>query len=164
LQLARTITGKSTWSQVPDNPFGAEPDSEVDPNSSNFKPRAWVKSILKLRSHDPKSHPDRTSGIAFKGLNVHGYGSGTDYQKNVGNMWLEVIGIAQKLLGVGQRRIDILRDFDGLVKSGEMLVVLGPPGSGCSTFLKTIAGETHGFVVEASSHLNYQGTKGAQWL
>lgn len=38
-----------------------------------------------------------------------------------------------------------------------MLVVLGPPGSGCSTFLKTIAGETHGFFVDESSYLNYQG-------
>jgi ABC-type multidrug transport system permease subunit/ABC-type multidrug transport system ATPase subunit len=38
-----------------------------------------------------------------------------------------------------------------------MLVVLGPPGSGCSTFLKTITGETHGFFVDQNSHINYQG-------
>lgn len=29
--------------------------------------------------------------------------------------------------------------------------------SGCSTFLKTIAGETHGFQVSSDSYLNYQG-------
>jgi ATP-binding cassette subfamily G (WHITE) protein 2 (PDR) len=29
--------------------------------------------------------------------------------------------------------------------------------SGCSTLLKTIAGETHGFQVSPESHLNYQG-------
>jgi len=29
--------------------------------------------------------------------------------------------------------------------------------SGCSTFLKTISGETHGFYVDEGSHLNYQG-------
>ena len=29
--------------------------------------------------------------------------------------------------------------------------------SGCSTFLKTIAGETHGFKVSPESYLNYQG-------
>lgn len=44
-----------------------------------------------------------------------------------------------------------------LVKAGEMLVVLGPPGSGCSTFLKTIAGETHGFSISDDSYINYQG-------
>jgi len=34
---------------------------------------------------------------------------------------------------------------------------LGPPGSGCSTFLKTVAGETHGFFIDERSHFNYQG-------
>lgn len=38
-----------------------------------------------------------------------------------------------------------------------MLTAAGPPGSGCSTFLKTITGETHGFVVDKDSYLNYQG-------
>ncbi|KAI9870180.1 MAG: hypothetical protein M1823_008824, partial [Watsoniomyces obsoletus] len=77
--------------------------------------------------------------------------------KSVGNVWLQGIGLARSLTGAGQRRIDILRNFDGLVRAGEMLVVLGPPGSGCSTFLKTITGETHGYVVDEGSHINYQG-------
>ncbi|KAJ6441375.1 multidrug resistance protein CDR1 [Purpureocillium lavendulum] len=33
----------------------------------------------------------------------------------------------------------ILRDCTGLVRPGEMLLVLGRPGSGCSTFLRTVA-------------------------
>lgn len=33
----------------------------------------------------------------------------------------------------------ILNDFSGIVRRGEMLLVLGRPGSGCSTFLRTIA-------------------------
>lgn len=41
--------------------------------------------------------------------------------------------------------------------SGEMLVVLGRPGSGCSTLLKTISGETDGFFVDPTSEINYQG-------
>ncbi|KAG0700795.1 ABC-2 type transporter-domain-containing protein [Suillus ampliporus] len=41
---------------------------------------------------------------------------------------------------------DILSGFEGVVAPGEMLLVLGKPGSGCSTFLKTLAnqrGEYH---------------------
>ena len=38
-----------------------------------------------------------------------------------------------------------------------MLVVLGRPGAGCSTLLKTISGETHGFFIDENSHVNYQG-------
>ena len=99
----------------------------------------------------------RTAGVAFRNLSAHGFGAATDYQKSVGNVFFEAVGIARKWMGVGQRRIDILRNFDGLIKPGEMLVVLGPPGSGCSTFLKTIAGETHGFNVDKDSYINYQG-------
>jgi ATP-binding cassette subfamily G (WHITE) protein 2 (PDR) len=58
---------------------------------------------------------------------------------------------------MGQHRIDILQNFEGIVRAGEMLVVLGPPGSGCTTFLKTISGETHGFHIDKESYLNYQG-------
>jgi len=43
-----------------------------------------------------------------------------------------------------------------------MLVVLGRPGSGCSTLLKTIAGETNGFFVDERAHLNYQGIPASQ--
>jgi ABC-type hemin transport system ATPase subunit len=41
-----------------------------------------------------------------------------------------------------------------------MLVVLGRPGSGCTTFLKTIAGEMHGLNITEDSHINYQGKLG----
>jgi ABC-type multidrug transport system ATPase subunit len=44
-----------------------------------------------------------------------------------------------------------------LVRESEMLVVLGRPGSGCTTLLKTIAGETHGLNTTGDAHINYQG-------
>ena len=73
------------------------------------------------------------------------------------NVVLEVVGLFNKITGRGQRKIQILRDFEGLIKSGELLVVLGKPGSGCSTLLKTIAGETDGFFIDSESNINYQG-------
>lgn len=33
----------------------------------------------------------------------------------------------------------LLRGFSGSLDSGEMLLVIGKPGSGCTTFLKAIA-------------------------
>ncbi|KAJ7723194.1 hypothetical protein DFH07DRAFT_715902, partial [Mycena maculata] len=53
--------------------------------------------------------------------------------------------------------LEILRDADGLLKSGELLVVLGRPGSGCSTFLKRISAPHTGLTVEATSDIQYQG-------
>lgn len=65
---------------------------------------------------------------ATRNLSVHGYGQPTDYQKTFGNYPLEIAGLFNRLTGRGKTKIQILRDFDGLVKSGEMLVVLGRPG------------------------------------
>jgi ABC-type multidrug transport system ATPase subunit len=51
----------------------------------------------------------------------------------------------------------ILNNFNGVVKTGEMLVVLGRPGSGCSTLLKTLTGELHGLDVKKDSVTHYNG-------
>ena len=74
--------------------------------------------------------------------------------RTFGNYPLEIAGLFNKLTGRGKRKIQILRNFEGLVKSGEMLVVLGRPGSGCSTLLKSIAGETSGFYIDEGMFLN----------
>ncbi|KAK7752684.1 Multidrug resistance protein [Diatrype stigma] len=130
-------------------------DSPLNPSSPHFNPRAWAKAFVNVSS--ATEHGFRSAGVAFQNLNVHGFGAATDYQKSVGNILLEGANLVRKLTGQSKTKIDILRDFDGLVRKGEMLVVLGPPGSGCSTFLKTMAGETSGIYVDEKSHFNYQG-------
>jgi len=159
-QLARRYTQQSTNSTSHQSPFHAEPGSALDPNGEHFNSRAWASAVLHTQQEDPNAPPIRTAGVAFRNMNVHGFGSDTDYQKSVGNVWLEGPGLLRKIKGDKGRKIDILQHLDGLVEAGEMLVVLGPPGSGCSTFLKTIAGETHGFIVDEASKINYQGTFG----
>jgi ATP-binding cassette, subfamily G (WHITE), member 2, PDR len=159
-KLARTFTGLSeTHSRDGSiNPFlGDIKDPELDPFSGKFVVRKWVEHLLGITSRDPDRYPSRTAGVSFRNLNVHGFGSPTDYQKTFGNYPLELASIYNKLRGQKQTKIQILRNFDGLVKSGEMLVVLGRPGSGCSTLLKTISGETHGFYIDKESEINYQG-------
>ncbi|KAJ7057894.1 ABC-2 type transporter-domain-containing protein [Mycena amicta] len=128
------------------NPFaGVDVDETLDPRSQKFDINAWLKSVMQIASRDPENFPARSAGVSFRNLNVHGVGSPTDYQKNVANIWLGMLGSVKGWVGMGtgKSKIQILRDFDGIVKSGELLVVLGRPGSGCSTFLKTIAGQTH---------------------
>ncbi|KAJ5818921.1 hypothetical protein N7474_004512 [Penicillium riverlandense] len=133
-------------------------DPELDPNSDQFKARKWVRNMLHITSRDPDRYPRRAAGVSFRDLNVFGYGTAADYQMDVGNMWLKAAGWFKSALGFGKKvRIDILRDFEGMVNTGEMLVVLGRPGSGCSTFLKTIAGETHGLWLDDGSDVQYEG-------
>ncbi|KAF2475215.1 ABC drug exporter AbcA [Lindgomyces ingoldianus] len=97
-------------------------------------------------------------GLSFLNLKVHGFLSPTNYQHTFGSYVLAVPEYLRSLVGNRHdSKVQILHSMDGLVKSGEMLLVLGRPGSGCSTFLKTIAGDTHGFVVSDDSNLNYEG-------
>ncbi|KAL2128209.1 hypothetical protein VTI74DRAFT_9521 [Chaetomium olivicolor] len=157
--LARQYTSQSHVNVPPGSNVvslaSEDENSPLNPNGPNFNARAWAKALVNTAAGE--GHQFRTSGVAYQNLNVHGFGSPTDYQKDVVNVWLEAIGLVRKLTGAGKRRIDILRGFDGLVRKGEMLVVLGPPGSGCSTFLKTIAGDYNGIFMDENSYFNYQG-------
>jgi ATP-binding cassette subfamily G (WHITE) protein 2 (SNQ2) len=50
----------------------------------------------------------------------------------------------------------LINDFTGVVRDGEMLLVLGRPGSGCSTFLKAISNKRNGFA-GISGDVSYGG-------
>ncbi|KAI0030129.1 ABC-2 type transporter-domain-containing protein [Vararia minispora EC-137] len=161
--LARSVTVRSRESErgndeVFDNPFEGSDDPRLNPASGKFDFRAWIKSILSVTTRDPESFPHRTAGVSFKNLSVYGYGKPTDFQKTVLNSLLDAPRVAfDSFRGQTGKRIDILRNFEGVLRAGEMLVVLGRPGAGCTTFLKSIAGETHGFYIQDEEAINYQG-------
>ncbi|KAF6821985.1 ABC multidrug transporter [Colletotrichum musicola] len=154
--LARRLTMQSTGT-APGSLFPVPPEGPLNPESEHFNARQWARAYYNARTDASEGNTPKTTGIAFKDLNVYGFGSSTDYQKSVGNIFLEAATFARKLSGVRDERIDILHDLEGVVNSGEMLAVLGPPGSGCSTLLRTIAGDTHGFHIADDATINYQG-------
>lgn len=161
-QLARRMTSRSQAGEDR-HLFPLQPESAFDPNSASFNARKWAKAYYRSRTTSSDGTVPRTAGVAFKNMNVFGFGNATDYQKTVGNSVLGAAELAKSLVGQGKKqRVDILRDIEGVVHAGEMLCVLGPPGSGCSTFLRTIAGDTHGFHVGDESTLNYQGVRPQQ--
>ncbi|KAL3471230.1 ABC-2 type transporter-domain-containing protein [Aspergillus californicus] len=50
----------------------------------------------------------------------------------------------------------LIRDFTGVVRSGEIMLVLGRPGAGCSTFLRTVAGH-HSSFLGVTGSIDYSG-------
>ncbi|KAI0028777.1 AtrD, ABC-transporter [Vararia minispora EC-137] len=161
--LARTVTAASKKSgfadgEELDNPFEGSTNPRLDPTSGKFDFHAWIKAVMSITMRDPERFPHRTAGVSFKGLNVYGYGKPTDFQKTVLNVLLDSPRLALNYFrGRSGKRIDIIRNFEGVIRKSEMLVVLGRPGAGCTTFLKSIAGETHGFYIQDEKAINYQG-------
>jgi ATP-binding cassette subfamily G (WHITE) protein 2 (SNQ2) len=56
----------------------------------------------------------------------------------------------------------ILHSFDGAVRPGEMVLVLGRPGAGCSTFLKAIANQRGSFI-SVDGDVKYAGIPAAEF-
>lgn len=135
------------------------PGSNLDASSPAFDARAWVKEFNSLLESDPNSAPPRSLGVAFKQLGVFAYGNATEFQKTTGSVVIETAAYLTRWLRGNRRgrRVNILRDFEGVVEKGEMLLVLGPPGSGCSTLLKSLAGETADLNVSPESYINFRG-------
>jgi ATP-binding cassette, subfamily G (WHITE), member 2, PDR len=134
--LARSLSEHSTQDEKgnPVNPFLSN-DSLLDPRSRDFSPRAWLEALVGITSRDPDRYPRKTAGVAFRDLSAHGYGKVTDYQKTFGNYAFELLSLGNKIIGRQQvTRIQILKDFNGLIKKGEMLLVLGRPGRYGSPF------------------------------
>lgn len=126
-QLTRHSTHFSTSHAV--NPFFEESkESNLHPDSDSFRVKDWIRSLLAAQASDPERFRQRTAGVAFKNLRVHGFGSPTDYQKDVFNAILSIGGVVRKLVSSGMQKVQILHEFNGLVRSGEMLLVLGRPG------------------------------------
>ncbi|PYH88728.1 hypothetical protein BO71DRAFT_467139 [Aspergillus ellipticus CBS 707.79] len=159
-KLARRLTETSAYEwphgSTP-NPFTGVNDPTLDPNSPKFSPKRWAKTVFQLTSQDPERHPERRAGVSFQDLSVHGYGSAVGYQKDILNVVLQAADRVGSLINRKDQELQILRDHDGLLRSGEMLLVLGRPGSGVSTFLKTVAGQTKGLYLGSSTKFNYQG-------
>jgi ABC-type multidrug transport system fused ATPase/permease subunit len=106
-----------------------------------------VNSMLKdFQKHNLPLSSSRSS-VIWKDLLVRGAGASVTYQQTVGQILRGPITAVQTLRRrkSRQERV-ILRGLEGILKEGEMLLILGRPGSGCSTFLKTMCGLTDEYL------------------
>lgn len=132
-----------------------EGDILLNPANPAFDVYEWAK--MTLCALDKANVKVRRVSYAFKNLNVSGLGSTINYQATVASVFMIPHQLRGYITGGKKPQMKILSDFEGVVKSGEMLLVLGRPGSGCSTFLRTMAGELHGLTIDEASVVKYSG-------
>ncbi|KAH7110041.1 ABC-2 type transporter-domain-containing protein [Dactylonectria estremocensis] len=132
-----------------------EDSPALDPQSDGFSLEKWLQNFVKtLREQNITA---KQTGVAFKDLNVTGTGAAVQVQETVASVLLAPLRFGEFFSFGKKEHKHILRNFDGLLRSGQLLIVLGRPGSGCSTLLKSLCGELHGLKVDAKSAIHYDG-------
>ncbi|RDI85073.1 hypothetical protein Vi05172_g5060 [Venturia inaequalis] len=124
-----------------------------DSASSDSSEPFDLEAILRGNKREDEAAGIKTKkiGVVWEGLSVSGIGGVKNYVKTFPWAFVSFLNVyetAKGILGVGKKgkEFQILRDFGGVVKPGEMVLVLGRPGSGCTTFLKVIANQRFGYT------------------
>ena len=136
-------------------------DSRLNPEDPAFDVYVWARTFMRALDEDGLMRAG--TGYTFKNLSVSGSGAALSLQQNVASPLMAPFRLGEYFNFGDKPRKAIIRDFNGVVKSGEMLVVLGRPGSGCSTFLKTISGELTGLHLDEGSTIHYNGIPQSQF-
>ncbi|KAJ5702740.1 hypothetical protein N7488_010288 [Penicillium malachiteum] len=134
----------------------AKDDPRLDPTSPEFDHYRWAQSILGQMHEEGIEVPRQ--GVVFKDLSISGSGSALQYQETLTSALTVPFRAATRAFsGQSSPPRRILQSFDGLLQSGELLLVLGRPGSGCTTFLKTITGHLGGLTMDPKSTIHFEG-------
>ncbi len=126
--------------------------------------RLMSRMFGKGRQGQSEEEKTRHVGLVFKDLTVKGMGLGAALQPTLSDPFLALPRFLKSLFTSGLKRAagkppirTIINRFSGCVRPGEMLLVLGRPGSGCSTFLKVLANQRFGFE-SVEGDVTYGGT------
>ena len=98
--LAQSLSESRAHSGRLQNPFNGQSDSALDPHSPDFRAEEWVKNMIKMTREDEKDARPMTGGVSFTGLSAFGRSASIDYQQNVGNVWLKIVDVLRKAVGL----------------------------------------------------------------
>ncbi|PYI28297.1 putative ABC multidrug transporter [Aspergillus indologenus CBS 114.80] len=144
-----SIARVNTLANIPTN------DPALNPDSKDFDLYKWLRKISHLLNEG--GIQQKEAAIYFENLRVSGTGSALQLQQTVSDLITAPLR-PRETFNLGPKTPkQILRGFDGVLESGELLLVLGRPGSGCSTFLKTLCGELNGLDLDPASVIHYSG-------
>ncbi|RSL70695.1 hypothetical protein CEP51_012156 [Fusarium floridanum] len=143
--------------------YDKTPMNEIEKNDSDW---ALKPKVAAFKERDRSSgFPDRELGVTWQNLNVEVVTADAAIHENVVSQFN-----IPKLVKESRHKPPlktILNNSHGCVKPGEMLLVLGRPGSGCTTLLNmianhrrgyaTVSGDVHYGSMTAEEAKNYRG-------
>lgn len=138
-------------------------EAELEEESVEIE-KLMSRMFGKARQEQSEEEKTRHSGVIFRNLTVRGIGLGASLQPTVSDIFLTFPRLLKNLFTKGFKAAsgkppvrELLSNFDGCVRPGEIVLVLGRPGSGCSTFLKAFCNQRSGFEA-VEGDVTYGGT------
>ena len=146
-QMFRTLS--RTFSNQDANDSSRYDEKDDEPIS---KAEGWhlMPTVQSIRANKPTS--EQGLGVTWTDLTVKGQSAGAVMQENVFSQFN--VGQQFKEARAPKKLRTIINNSSGCVKPGEMLLVLGRPGSGCTTLLKILANRRKGYA-EISGDVRY---------
>ncbi|KAH7112111.1 ABC-2 type transporter-domain-containing protein [Dendryphion nanum] len=114
---------------------------EVDVTGTDEWPITQEVNKLQQRFRTDEDKPKRL-GVTWQNLTVKGVSSEAVFNENV----LSQFNILNKTRGSAAPTKTIIDNSSGCVKPGEMLLVLGRPGAGCTTLLSVLSNHRQGYA------------------
>ncbi|WPH00371.1 brefeldin a resistance protein [Acrodontium crateriforme] len=139
--MSRTMTEQSNHTTNPDVEAQAQDDDEDEFELDKFMREGHFEKRGEAGS-------EKRVGVIYKNLTVQGVTAGAVFVRTLPDAILGTFGpdlyhtISSFIPALARRKRetrDLIHGFTGCVRDGEMLLVLGRPGAGCSTFLKAIS-------------------------
>ncbi|KAI7880358.1 hypothetical protein K492DRAFT_187898 [Lichtheimia hyalospora FSU 10163] len=155
--LKRELTKASTRdsTQKPQQPTDLEKGRLTPPKEEEFDLDDFLQSVA-VRWEEAGKVPKKL-GLIWKDLHVEGAGADAH---TIPTVLSDLINVIQpwKYFGYGVKTTKrvILDKLSGCCKEGEMMLVLGRPGSGCSTMLKILA-NVRGAYTKVDGEVSYGG-------
>lgn len=120
-------------------------NSNQDPVSSAMNGYLKVTSHRAQPSQLAPEHVEKRNAV-FKDVKVWGRDSQLEHLETIAHILLGPVTLTQKIFSRKKPvKKMIQHGIDGIVQECEILLVLGRPGSGCTTLLKTLSGSTETF-------------------
>ncbi|KAI6784149.1 uncharacterized protein J7T54_004695 [Emericellopsis cladophorae] len=139
-------------------------EEDTDKDDGDFELGAFMREGHFEKRTDEAGSMKKV-GLMFENLTVKGTGSKATFVRTVPDAILGTFGPdLYKLLArfvpflrpKGMQTRTLINDFTGCVRDGEMMLVLGRPGSGCSTFLKTVSNNRESYA-SVEGNVSYGG-------
>ncbi|KKK25750.1 hypothetical protein ARAM_002194 [Aspergillus rambellii] len=174
---AHRLRSRASQTQDPEMALDEETLSKTEDEFGTFDLTDFLMGGH-LERRTTTGDPAKKVGVVFKNLTVKGVVTGASFVRTLPDAVVGTFGpdlykiichfIPQLRFGQNPPVRDLIHDFTGSVREGEMMLVLGRPGAGCSTFLKAIANDrasfaavegdvSYGGLTAEEQHKNFRG-------